>query len=151
MGTLQGKIDASGGALSMLRSSRVGQYVFPIQSEFSNWRDEQEAWANTAVLFDQSHHMTDLYIEGPDTVKLLSELGINSFRKFGRNKAKQFVACNHSGNVIGDAILFGLDDFRVNLVGRPHAANWVEYNALAGGYDVVVERDERSLNNSRGR
>jgi glycine cleavage system aminomethyltransferase T len=95
--------------------------------------------------------MPDLYVEGPDTIRLLSNLGINNFKSFGRNKAKQFVACNHEGQVIGDAVLFGLDDFRVNLVGRPHIPNWVQYNAVAGGYDVTVERDERSLNNTRGR
>ncbi|MFV0644851.1 MAG: aminomethyl transferase family protein [Sphingomonadaceae bacterium] len=151
MTSLQDKIDREGDALSMLRNSQVGQYVFPVAPEFSNWRDECEAWSNTAVLLDQSHHMVDLYVEGPDTIRLLSDLGINSFRKFGRNKAKQFVACNHQGHVIGDAILFGLDSNRVNLVGRPHVPNWVQYNAVAGGYDVVVDRDERTLDNSRGR
>ena len=151
MGSLQDKIDSSGGALAMLRGSQVGQYVFPIPPEFSNWRDECEAWANTAVLLDQSNHMTDLYVEGPDTVRLLGDLGINNFRNFGRNKAKQFVACNHQGQLIGDAVLFGLDDARVVLIGRPHVPNWVQYNALTGGYDVVVERDERSISNARGR
>jgi len=134
-----------------LRTSQIGAYVFPVAAEFSNWRDECEAWNNTAVLLDQSHHMTDLYIEGPDTVRLLSETGINNFRNFGRDKAKQFVACNHEGHVIGDAVLFGLDDFRVNAVGRPHVANWLQYNALVGGYDVVLERDERSIGANRNR
>ncbi|MBW4330796.1 aminomethyl transferase family protein [Stakelama sp. CBK3Z-3] len=151
MGTLQDKIDRSGGALNMLQNSQIGQYVFPIAPEFSNWRDECEAWANTAVLLDQSHHMTDLYVEGPDTIRLLSDLAINNFKTFGRNKAKQLVTCNHEGQVIGDAVLFGLDDFRVNVVGRPHVPNWVQFNAVKGNYDVVVERDERTLGNNRGR
>ncbi|SLK09059.1 vanillate/3-O-methylgallate O-demethylase [Novosphingobium mathurense] len=146
MANLQDKIDASGGALNMLRNSQIGQYVFPVAPEFSNWRDEVEAWANTAVLLDQSHHMTDLYVEGPDTLRLLADLSINNYKGFGRNKAKQMVCCSHEGHVIGDAVLFGLDDFRVNVVGRPHVPNWVQYNAVAGGYDVVVERDERTTN-----
>ena len=40
MGSLQDKIDRSGGALAMLRNSQIGQYVFPVAAEFSNWRDE---------------------------------------------------------------------------------------------------------------
>ena len=36
--------------------------------------------------------MTDLYIEGPDVIRLLSDLGVNSFENFAVNKAKQFVA-----------------------------------------------------------
>ena len=121
--------------------------MFPIAPEFSNWRDEQEAWRKTAILFDQSYHMTDLYVQGPDTVRLLSDLGVNSFQGFKRDKAKQFVACNHDGYVIGDGVLFALEDDKVVLVGRPPISNWVHFNAVTGGYNVKVERDERSLAN----
>ena len=64
------------------------------RAEFSNWRDEQVAWRETAALFDQSHHMTDLYVEGPDVDRLFSHLGVNTFENFAVDKAKQFVACN---------------------------------------------------------
>ena len=67
------------------------------------------------------------------------------------NKAKQFVACNHDGYVIGDAILFFLDENSVRLVGRPSAHNWVQYHAETGDYDVKVERDERTAVNPTGR
>ena len=66
------------------------------------------------------------------------------------DKAKQFVACNPDGYVIGDAILFFLDEDRVSLVGRPSAHNWVQYHAEKGGYDVSVERDERTAVNPTG-
>ena len=49
--------------------------------------------------------MSDLYVEGPDALKLFSDLGVNSFKNFKVNQAKQFVACNPDGYVIGDAIL----------------------------------------------
>ena len=149
--TLQQKIDAAGDPVTMLRNSQAGPYVFPIAPEFSNWRDEQEAWRKTAILFDQSYHMTDLYVEGPDTVRLLSELGVNSFKGFQRDKAKQFVACNHDGYVIGDGVLCALENDKVILIGRPPVSNWVNYHAVTGGYDVRVERDERSLANPRPR
>ena len=67
------------------------------------------------------------------------------------NKAKQFVACNHDGYVIGDAILFGLAENKVSLVGRPSVMNWVQFHAETGGYKVKVERDERSAVNPTGR
>ena len=66
--------------------------------------------------------MTDLYVEGPDALKVFSDLGVNSFKNFKVNQAKQFVACNHDGYVIGDAILFYLDDNKLSLVGRPSAS-----------------------------
>jgi glycine cleavage system aminomethyltransferase T len=92
--------------------------------------------------------MTDLYVEGPDALKVFSDLGVNSFKNFKVNQAKQFVACNADGYVIGDAILFYLAENRFNLVGRPPAANWVHYHVTTGGYRATVERDERSAMNA---
>lgn len=150
--SLEELLQASGDPVELLRNSQIGPYVYPkVPSEFSNWRDEQRAWRETCALFDQSHHMTDLYLEGPDVMRLLSALGVNTFETFGVNKAKQFVACNHDGHVIGDGILFCVDENRTILVGRPSAHNWVQYHAETGGYDVRVERDERTAVNPAGR
>ena len=122
---LEDRIRDAGSPVELARNSQIGPYVYPaVPAEFSNWREEQVAWRETCALFDQSHHMTDLYIEGPDVVKLLSDTGVNTFKNFAVNKAKQFVACNYDGYVIGDAILFFLDENRVSLVGRPSAHNW---------------------------
>ncbi|TCJ13871.1 aminomethyl transferase family protein [Rubrobacter taiwanensis] len=133
------------GPVEILYNSQTGPRVFPgVPAEFSNWREEQRGWRESCVLLDQSHHMTDLYIEGPDALRLLSELGVNSFEGFTPDKAKQFVACNHEGYVIGDMILYYLDENRLDLVGRPAVPNWVQYWAETGGYDVTFERDENS-------
>jgi vanillate/3-O-methylgallate O-demethylase len=146
--SLEDLLQAVDSPVHLLRNSQTGPYAFPVvRPEFSNWRDEQRAWRQTCALMDQSHHMTDLYVQGPDALKLLLALGVNSFRTFTMNQAKQFVACNHDGYVIGDAILFYLDENRFSLVGRPAASNWVQYHAETGGYDVTVERDERSAQN----
>lgn len=145
--SLEQKLQAAGSAVTMLRNSLTGPYIFPIDPEFSNWRDEQEAWYKSAVLFDLSRHMTDIYFEGPDLLRLLSDLAVNSFKNFGPNRAKQIVCCNPEGYVIGDAILFGLSETRVNISGRPSVPNWVAYHAETGDYDVTVSRDNRSVQN----
>ena len=150
--SLESLLDSVGNPVELARNSQIGPYVYPkVPAEFSNWRDEQQAWRETCCLFDQSHHMTDLTIKGPDALTLLSALGVNSFGRFAVNKAKQFVACNYDGYVIGDAILFYLDEDRLSLVGRPSAHNWVQYHGETGGYDVSFERDERSAVNPTGR
>jgi len=104
-----------------------------------------------AVLFDLSLHMTDMYFEGPDLLKLLSDLAVNTFENFGKGRAKQIVCCNPDGYVIGDAILFGLEDQKVNISGRPSVPNWVAYHAETGDYDVRVTRDIRTAENGGGR
>ena len=149
--SLEEKLQAAGSAVEMARNSQIGPYVYPaVPSEFSNWRDEQVAWQQTAALFDQSHHMLDLQIEGPGTIELLSHVGVNSFESFAPNKAKQLVVCNPDGFVIGDAILFHLAKDTVRLVGRPSAHNWVQYHAETGGFDVELSRDERTAVNPTG-
>jgi glycine cleavage system aminomethyltransferase T len=133
------------GPVKLLRNSAIGPYVYPVvPSEYTNWRDEQCAWQKTCVLFNQSYHMTDMYLEGPDALKLLSGLGVNTFKNFGPNKAKQYVVCNPEGYVIGDVILFHLEENLFNLVGRPSVHNWVQYNCEGGGYNARVTRDERA-------
>lgn len=145
---LEELLQQTGSAPRLLRDSQIGPYAFPVvRSEFSNWRDEQRAWRESCALFDQSHHMTDLYVEGPDAMKVFADLGINTVGNFRVNLAKQFVACNYNGYVIGDAILFHLEENRFNLVGRPPAANWVQYHVETGGYKAKAERDERSAVN----
>ncbi len=146
--SLEQVLQSVGNPVDMLRHSQIGPYAFPVvRSEFTNWRDEQRSWRETCALFDQSHHMTDLYVEGPDALRLFSDLGVNSFKNFRVDQAKQFVACNYDGYVIGDAILFYLDENRFNLVGRPPAANWVQYHVDTGRYNARATRDERSAVN----
>ncbi|MFO7293435.1 MAG: aminomethyl transferase family protein [Actinomycetes bacterium] len=129
----------------MLRNSQIGAYVYPVVApEFSNWRDEQRAWRTTAVLFDQSHHMAELMVEGPDAFAMLQSLAINSFANFTTDRAKHFVPCNYDGYVIGDVILFRLDENRFNLVGREPTINWVQFHCETGGHDVEYARDDRS-------
>ena len=149
--SLQDKIDQLGNPADFLRDVPVGAYLYPVQSEFTNWRDEQRSWRETVGLLDQSLHMTDLYVEGPDTLKLLSAVGVNSFTNYGRDKGKQLICTNDEGYLIGDMILFGLEDDQVNIVGRPPVANWVQYHAETAGFDVQCTRDDRSVNNPRPR
>jgi glycine cleavage system aminomethyltransferase T len=132
----------------MLRESPSGRFRFDYPDQYTNWQDEQQAWTTSAALFDQSHHMTDVYFKGPDVGRLMSETGVNSFATFGPDKAKHFVACAPDGCMIGSAILFGLGVDEVSLVGPTATANWVSYQAEIGGYDVEIVRDERSAQNA---
>jgi len=143
--SLEDLLRESGNPVDLLRNQKTGPNVYPgVPAEFTNWRDEQAAWQNTCVLFNQSYHMADLAVEGPDALKLLSHLGINSFANFTVDKAKQFVPCSYDGYVIGDVILFYLAENSFNLVGRIPVLNWVRFHAETGGYNVRVELDERS-------
>ena len=63
---LQDVLDAAPNTVELLRNSQIGAYMYPVvPAEFSNWRREQRAWRETAVLFDQSHHMATCSCAGP--------------------------------------------------------------------------------------
>jgi vanillate/3-O-methylgallate O-demethylase len=149
---LESVLKAAGNPVAMLRNSQLGAYVYPVVApEFSNWRDEQRAWRETCVLFDQSHHMVDLFIKGPDAVKLVSDLAINTFKNFPINRAKQFVPCSYDGHVIGDGILFHLEENHIVFVGRAPSANWIQFHAETGGYKVDIVKDDRSPSRPMGK
>jgi glycine cleavage system aminomethyltransferase T len=138
--------------VELLRNAQVGPNVYPgVPAEFTNWRDEQQAWQQTCVLFNQSFHMAELMVQGPDALALLTSLAVNSFATFEPGKAKQFVPCTPDGYVIGDVILFGLAADRYNLVGRAPVLNWVTYHAETGGHDVEVQFDQRTALRTDGR
>ena len=135
-----------------LRNSQIGAYVYPVVApEFSNWRSEQWAWQHSAVLFDQSHHMVDLYIKGPDALKLLSDTMINSPAGWEVNKAKQYVPTTPYGHVIGDGIIFYLAPEEFVYVGRAPAANWLRFHGETGGYNVEIIHDDRSPSRPMGK
>jgi vanillate/3-O-methylgallate O-demethylase len=145
---LQGTSDIVG----TLRNNKIGAYVYPVVApEFGNWRDEQWAWQHGAVLFDQSHHMFDLYIKGPDALRLLSDTMINSPKGWTVNKAKQYVPTTPYGHVIGDGIIFYLAENEFVYVGRAPAANWLRYHGETGGYDVEIINDPRSPSRPMGK
>ena len=81
--SLEALLQNVGNPVNLLRNSQIGAYVYPVvPAEYSNWRDEQRAWRESCVLFDQSHHMPELFLKGRDAARLLEGLGINSFANF---------------------------------------------------------------------
>src|ERR1700721_1684610 len=123
---LQELLDEAGSTVELLRNSQLGAYIYPVvPSEFTNFRREVIAWRETAVLYDQSHHMHNIFISGPDALKLITDTGINSTAKFPVDTAKQFVPVSPDGGVIGDGILFREAEEEFTFVGRAPVANWL--------------------------
>ena len=150
--SLESLLKRAANTVELLRNSQVGAYVYPVvPSEFSNWRSEQVGWQQTAVLYDQSYHMAELTVTGPDAARLLSHLTINSFAGFAPGRAKQMVPCSHDGYVIGDGILFHLDRDEFLFVGRTPTVNWIQFHAETGGYQVEFVRDDRAPSAPRGK
>ena len=145
-------MEAAGGPVNLLRNSKAGIYVYPVVApEFTNWRDEQKAWRDSAVLYDQSHHMDELIVEGPDAASFLEHVAVNSFANFDLNRAKHFVPVTPAGHIIGDMIIFREREDKFVLVGRAPTANWVKFQAAIGKHRVRLIHDPRSDSRPDGR
>jgi vanillate/3-O-methylgallate O-demethylase len=131
--------------------SRARPGLSPVPLEHSSWMEEQRAWRESAVMFDQSHHMPEIFLRGPDAIRLLKGIGINSFNNFVPGRVKQFIGCNHQGRVIGECILYYHEDGGFELVSGMPLLNWVTFNAEKEGYDVTLERDNQTSGNPTGR
>jgi vanillate/3-O-methylgallate O-demethylase len=137
--------------VEMLRNSRAGMYVYPVVApEFENWRNEQAAWRESAVLFDQSHHMDEVIVEGPQATEFLAHHGINAFSNFDLNRAKHFVPVTPAGHVIGDHIIFREREDKYVLVGRAPTSNWLMFCAAWGKWNVRLRHDPRSPSRPEG-
>jgi vanillate/3-O-methylgallate O-demethylase len=150
--SLQDVLDATHDVVGLLRDSRIGAYIYPVvPSEFTNWRREVRAWRESAVLFDQTHHMVNLYVSGPDAFKVVSDTAFNAMASFPVDTAKQYVPVTPAGYVIGDGIMFRLAEDAFIFVGRAPSANWLQFRAETGGYDVEVVKDDRSPSRPYGK
>jgi vanillate/3-O-methylgallate O-demethylase len=136
-------LKAVGGPVKLLRGSRIGPYAFPVNApEHTNWRDEQRAWKEGVALLNLSYHMTDLYLRGPDALEVLRKIGLTKMQTFPPNRGKQLIAASPDGYLIGDGIVFHLEQDYFRIVGPPVISDWAEFHATTGGYKVELDRDE---------
>jgi vanillate/3-O-methylgallate O-demethylase len=145
MPSLSDVIQQYANPVEMLRNSKIGMYVYPVVApEFTNWRSEQAAWRDSCVLYDQTHHMDELTVAGPDARAFLDYVGINSMANMGMDRAKHFVPVTPNGHVIGDVILFQEAGDTYVLVGRAPTCNWVKFQAAIGSWKVRTSHNPRS-------
>src|SRR5699024_9353945 len=131
-------------AVELLRHTQTASYMRPaVPADFTNVIKEQRAWRDTAVLYDQTHHMDQVFLSGSDAINLISDTAINSVANLQVNMSKQYVPVSSVGAVIGDGILFREAEEEVTYVGRAPATSWLMYQAEKGHYknlDLRVDR-----------
>lgn len=139
-------IQDAGSVVNLLRNSTaVPQTVPVVPAEYTNWISEQLALRDSCTLYDQSHHMVTVTMEGPDLIPFLERLSVNTFKTFPVNRAKQMVVCAPDGNLIGQGILFHVKENKVLLVGPHPVMDWVEYNHATTANQIKFAREGTSL------
>ena len=104
--SLQQAIDEAGSPMRLVWKPNAKAWEVPvIAPEYVGWREEQAAWRDGVALSDLSHHMWDLWIEGPDAQRLLMDYSANNYDNFVVGQAKQFVPVTREGLIVTDVIL----------------------------------------------
>ena len=121
---LQELLDQTGDTVELLRNSQLGAYIYPVvPAEFTNWRREQKAWRETAVLYDQSHHMVNLFMRGPGRAQADLRHRRSTASPTSRSTwPSSSCPTTPDGDVIGDGILFHLAEDEFVYVGRAPGA-----------------------------
>jgi vanillate/3-O-methylgallate O-demethylase len=149
--SLQQAIDQAGSPMRLLWKVVPGWQPPMIPDEFVGWREEQRGWLESVSISDQSHHMRDLFVSGPDATKLLADVSANNFASFAVGQAKQFVPVTAEGWMIQDGILLREGDDAYVLTGPSASQNWVLFHAERGDYAVEFFDDPDSRFRPLGR
>ncbi|MFD5055726.1 aminomethyl transferase family protein [Streptomyces tendae] len=143
--SLQDGIDKAGSPVDLLWQPGAEPWTPEVvQREYAGWRTEQRAWHEGVALLNLSHHMFDLWIEGPDATRTLAEYGANNFDKFAVGQAKQYVPVTRHGHIVTDGILSREAENAYVLSGVPASQHWVQYHAEKAGHDVSFVTDPSS-------
>jgi vanillate/3-O-methylgallate O-demethylase len=143
--SLQDGIDRAGSPVKLLWKPNAQPFKVPVvPPEFAGWREEQGAWHHGPTLSDLSHHMSDMFMEGPDCTRLLQAVSANDYENFAVGQAKQFIPVTANGDIVTDGILMRDATEKYSLSGVPAAQSWVKYHGEKGGYDVRCTIDPDS-------
>lgn len=123
--------------LATMRSAPEGYFnVRYGKPEYTSWMDESMSWKETCYIGDWSF-LWERRFKGPDALKLLSAISVNSFAKFDIGQAKHVIHCDKSGKVIHEGILSRVDDEDFILFGR--GGFWADYRLRKGKYNAISE------------
>lgn len=71
-------VEVAGSPVELTRDLGVGEFT-TVPDEITNWIEEQRSWRESCAFADQSYHMTDHYVKGPDALDFYADFAANNF------------------------------------------------------------------------
>ncbi len=102
--------------------------------QYSSWMDEQLSWKESCYIGDWSF-LRDVVFEGPDALKLFSDISVNSFDNYKLGQAKHVIHCSEAGKVIAQGVLIraGEDKF----INQSLSTFYAEFMLKKGNYNAT--------------
>jgi glycine cleavage system aminomethyltransferase T len=111
-------------------------YPFAIPWEYTGWRDETMSWKETCYLHGNLNPTPTFRIGGPEAVKFLSDICVNTLKNFPIGTGKHGIMCTEEGFIMQDGVMIrvGEDDFITYWM-----APYIAYALMKGRYDAMGE------------
>jgi glycine cleavage system aminomethyltransferase T len=104
--------------------------------EYTDWRDECLSWHENCYIHAGLNPTPTYRLKGPDALKLLSDVCVNSMESFPVGTGKHGIMCNESGLVMQHGVPLRVDE-------DEFITYWmwpvIEFALKKGDYDVVGE------------
>jgi glycine cleavage system aminomethyltransferase T len=109
---------------------------FAVPMEYTGWRDEVMSWKESCYIHAGLNDAPVFRIKGPDAMKFLSDVSVNSYAKFPIGGIKHCIMCNNDGLIMAHGVLLrlGEDEFESYFL-APYAA----YKFYTGNYNAKAE------------
>jgi vanillate/3-O-methylgallate O-demethylase len=105
--------------------------------EYTNWRDEALSWKQTCYISAGLNPSGPYRIKGPDAVRLLSKVCVNSFDRFPVGQMRHGITCTESGLVLTHGVLMRVAEDEFVMHDR---SPYIEYQLKKGGFDATGEQ-----------
>lgn len=110
--------------------------------QYSNWMDEQLSWKESCYIGDWSF-LRDIVFEGPDALKLFSDISVNSFENFKLGQAKHVIHTSEAGKVIAQGVLIRTGE--QTFINQSLSTFYAEFMLKKGNYNVTF-RERHTFN-----
>jgi vanillate/3-O-methylgallate O-demethylase len=109
------------------------------QPEYTDWLDESLSWKQTCYIGDWSF-LWQHRITGPDALRMLGDITVNSFATFELGQSKHAIHTNKDGKVIHEGVLTRFGDEEFVLHGR--GGFWADHYLRQTTYDAKIVRED---------
>lgn len=90
-----------------------------IPHTYTNWRDETLSWKKDCYLGANLSCFPAMVVKGPDTLKFISDISVNSFKNFPVGSAKHQIMCTIKGNVMDHGMILRTGEEEVLMYSMP--------------------------------
>ncbi len=118
--------------------SYVRFYNQYIPHTYTNWREETLSWKTSCYIAAELSVIPFVRLSGPDVIRLLSDISVNSFANFPFGSCKHMIWCAKTGNILFHGLVLRTGEEEIHVYSD---SLYLLYHIEKGKYNVKPEMD----------